>query len=322
MIGIYKYSKILLDKEPFFTLKKTTYSKFSSFKNEDEKLKYLSEIIIFNLRCVLENLNHCKSHGIKHYSLPFDIFPLIYDKRAKINLEILPNYNKIINLLYEIGNKSAVLNISLSVYLGKNVYLAHEEESVCLNSVSILNFWGWVFNALGLAQDHSSPIIINPNINKIESIEESLNKFFNFFISCDSSARNRVVIQNEKKGFWNCKNVNEYFINHLKFKYSFSFPISYNYFFDCINPSFDNNNKIIDIKKWFVKFYSSWNCVPIFYWSHSYRKNSESLCKTIKKNPKDFGSEVVWILDCKEKDKGFKHLLKQSWNSINQELSY
>ena len=94
----------------------------------------------------------------------------------------------------------------------------------------------------------------------------------------------------------------------MKHNYNFYFPLTLDNLHDKCNPSKNESGDIIPYKDWFLKFYSTWNCVPVFHWSES-DDNSFKHGDNITVAPEDFGLDCIYECEVKNKDKGFMHLL-------------
>ena len=307
-LGLVCISELLRDKNPELAFKTMTRTQFLKKKREDSILE-LSRRIAHNLTVTIETIKHCHEVGIKHYRLSCKIFPLITDPTLNLSVESLPNYATILSRMNEIGRTAKTLNISISIHPDQFVVLGSDSDDTCDKSVRELNFHAWVLDVCGLPQDHHCPINIHPSLSNFESPELFVRKFVLNFFKCDIGVRSRLVVENEDKGFWNCANLYEYFVNYVRHTYNFHFPLTFDNLHDEANPSFDQEGKIIPIDKWFIKFYQTWSVQPVFHWSEADFGTKRNHATKISKAPQDFGLDVVWEVEEKVKDKGFQHLL-------------
>jgi UV DNA damage endonuclease len=306
-LGLVCISELLRQKSPELAFKTMTRTQFLKKKRE-ESILILSQRIAHNLTVTIETIRHCKKVGIKHYRLSCKLFPLITDPTLHLSVDSLPNHPTIIQRLSEIGRVAKELGIRISIHPDQFVVLGSDSDDVCAKSIVELNFHAWVLDACGLPQNYECPINIHPSLSKFESAEVFVKKFVLNFFQCDMGVRNRLVIENEDKGFWNCNNLHEYFYSHMRQTYNFHFPLTLDNLHDKCNPSIDSNGNIIPYEKHFMKFYSTWPVEPVFHWSES-DDNTLKHAKTVKTPPVDLGLDCIYEMEYKNKDKGFAHLL-------------
>ncbi len=312
-LGLVCISELLRDKSPELKFKTITRAQFNK-KDRKESIRILSERIAHNIRVTIETIKHCKEVGIKRYRLSCKLFPLLTDPTLKIQVEELPNHENIVSLLSQVGRTANLLEVNLSIHPDQFVVLGSNKDSVCEKSITELNFHAWVLDMCGMPQDYTCPINIHPSLSNFESPEKFINKLMNNFFRCDTGVKKRLVFENEDKGFWNCANLYEYFHQYMKHNFNFAFPLTFDNLHDEANPSLDEKGEKINISKWFLKFYSTWNVEPVFHWSQAAEGTVRNHCKNLTKDPIDFGLDVTWEIEVKGKDKGFKHLLKKYRN--------
>ena len=160
-----------------------------------------------------------------------------------------------------------------------------------------------------MPQNYTCPINIHPSLSKFENPETFVKKFVMNFFQCDIGVRNRLVLENEDKGFWNCNHLYEYFYLFMKTAFTFHFPLTLDNLHDECNPSYDSNGKIIPYNSHFMKFYQTWPVTPVFHWSEGINGSLKHADK-ITIAPPDLGLDCVYEMEVKKKDKGFIHLLK------------
>ena len=305
--GLVCISNTLREADPDMAFKVMTRTQF--LKMEREKgILLLSDRIFHNLNVTAETLKQCAKIGIKHYRISCKLFPLVTDPTLKIFFEEFPNLDRISQKLAEVGQIAKSLGISMSCHPDQFVVLGSNSDDVCKKSIDELNFHAWVMDQMGLPQGYAAPINIHPSLSKFESPEKFVEKFVRNFFACDIGVRNRLVLENEHHAFWNCSNLYKYFHSYMKHNYNFYFPLTLDNLHDKCNPSKDQNGNVIPYKDWFLKFYSTWNCVPTFHWSES-DDNSFKHGKKVVNNPPDYGLDCTYEMEYKDKDNAFKHLL-------------
>jgi UV DNA damage endonuclease len=313
-LGLVCISELLRQKSPELAFKTMTRTQFLK-KPREESILELSKRISHNLDVTLETIKHCKEVGIKHYRLSCKLFPLLTDKTLELDLELFPNKNPLMKKMQEIGETAQVLNISISIHPDQFVVLGSDSDEVCANSVRELNFHGYILNCMGMADSYKCPINIHPSLSNFESPEKFMNKLVNNFFKCDIGVRNRLVFENEDKGFWNCNNLYEYFHDYMKMNFHFNFPLTFDNLHDKANPSYDSQGNVIPIDKQFLKFYGTWPVEPVFHWSEAEEGTKRNHAQKLSNPPQDFGLDVTWEIEVKGKDKAFVHFIKSKHNT-------
>ena len=280
-------------------------------KDRSESIQILSERIAHNIRVTIETIKHCKEVKIKHYRISCKLLPLLTDPTLNIQLEELPNYENIVSLLSEVGRTAQFLDISLSIHPDQFVVLGSNKDNVCENSIRELNFHSWLLDMCGMPQDYTCPINIHPSLSNFESPEKFIDKLMRNFFQCDQGVKKRLVFENEDKGFWNCSNLYEYFHNYMKHAYNFAFPLTFDNLHNQANPSLDSDGNETSMSSWFIKFYQTWPSEPVFHWSEAAEGTVRNHARKLTIPPQDFGLDVTWEIEVKDKDKGFEHLLNK-----------
>lgn len=305
-LGLVCISELLRQKRPELAFKTMTRTYF--LKGErDERIRDLSSRILHNLLVTGETIKHCASIGIHHYRLSCCLFPLLTDQTLKLDIVAFPNYSVIQNRLRDIGRTAKQCKVSLSIHPDQFVILGSDKDDVCLRSVNELNFHSWVLDTIGAAQDHSCPINIHPGFSGFESAEKFIDKTIKYFRMCDVGVRSRLVFENEDKGFWNCHNLFEYFQNYAQSAHGIRFGLTLDNLHHSCNPSVINGVSM-PYEHYFLKFYNTWNSVPVYHWSEGVdgtRKHAAKLTTT----PPDLGFDAIYEVEVKDKDAGFVHLL-------------
>ena len=308
--GLVCISELLRDKNPELAFKTMTRAQFLK-KGRDESIQELSRRISHNLTVTIETIKHCKEIGIKHYRLSCKLFPLVTDPTLKIQVDLLPYWSILEQKLAEIGRTAKECGITLSIHPDQFVVIASESDDICDKSVNELNFHSWILDMLKMPQDYTCPINIHPALSNFESPEKFMQKLVRNFFRCDIGVRNRLVFENEDKGFWNCANIYEYFHNYMKHTYNFHFPLTLDNLHNEANPSYDPEGKPISLEKFFLKFYQTWPVTPTFHWSEAEEGKKRNHAHILQKAPIDFGLDVTWEIEIKGKDKGFIHHIKR-----------
>lgn len=307
--GLVCISNTLRDKDPEMAFKTMTRTQFLKMERRAAVFE-LSSRILHNLNVTYETLKQCFELGIQHYRISCKLFPLMTEPNLKLNVAEFLNCEKIIQRLSDIGSLAKQLGISMSCHPDQFVVLGSNSDDICNKSIVELNFHAWVMDSMGLPQNYSAPINIHPSLSKFESPEKFVDKFIRNFFQCDVGVRNRMVIENEDKGFWSCGNLYKYFHAYMKNNYNFHFPLTLDNLHDACNPTKNEVGEIIPYKDHYFKFYSTWNVVPVFHWSEGIGK-TKNHADNITSIPADFGLDCIYECEVKNKDKGFMHLLPE-----------
>lgn len=305
--GLVCISETLRDENPDMAFKTMTRTQFLK-KPRNVSVLDLSSRILHNLNVTIATLHQCNKLGIKHYRISCKLFPLMTEPNLKISLNEFLNQEILIQKLKEIGQVALGYGISMSCHPDQFVVLGSNSDDICEKSIVELNFHSWVMDSMGLSQDYNAPINIHPSLSKFESPEKFVDKFIRNFFRCDVGVRNRLVLENEDKGFWNCKNLYTYFHLYMKSHYNFHFPLTLDNLHDSYNPSKNESSEIISYKDHYMKFYATWPVIPVFHWSEGIDKSSRH-ADNLSVAPPDIGLDCVYECEVKAKDKGFLNFL-------------
>lgn len=306
-LGLVCISQTLRDENPDMVFKTMTRAQFCK-KPRNTSLLELSSRILHNLIVTVETIKQCHKIGIKHYRISCKLFPLLTEPNLKISLAEFLNQELIIAKLREIGETSKRLGISLSCHPDQFVVLGSNSDEICTKSIQELNFHSWVLDTIGAPQDYTCPINIHPSLSKFESPEKFVDKFIKNFFQCDVGVRNRLVLENEDKAFWNAKNLYAYFHLYMKAHYNFHFPLTLDNLHDQCNPAKNENGEAIPYKDHYLKFYATWPVTPVFHWSEGI-ENSNKHADELTVAPPDIGVDCIYECEVKAKDKGFLKFL-------------
>jgi UV DNA damage endonuclease len=308
--GLVCISELLRDKNPDLAFKTMTRAQFLK-KDKDSSIQELSRRISHNLTVTIETIKHCKEVGIKHYRLSCKLFPLITDPTLKLQADLLPYWGVLEQKLIEIGRVARELNISLSIHPDQFVVIASDSDDVCAKSIAELNFHAWLLDVMRIPQDYTCPMNIHPSLSNFSSPEAFMHKLIINFFRCDVGVRNRLVFENEDKGFWTAQNLYEYFHSYIKQQYNFYFPLTFDNLHDDANPSLDSNGQRVSFEKLFMKYYQTWPVTPVFHWSEAEVGTKRNHAKSLTTRPPDMGLDITWEMEIKGKDKAFIHLVKR-----------
>jgi len=161
---------------------------------ESKGLNYVSELTILNLKDTLEVLKHNLRHRIYVYRLSSDSFPWM----SEYEISSLPNFNKILNLLKQIGDYAKNNNMRLTYHCGPYTVIGSETESVVKKSIKDINQHGEIMDYMGL--DQTPYYSINIHINTTQPTKKlAAERFCSNFLKLNEGAKKRLTVENDDK---------------------------------------------------------------------------------------------------------------------------
>jgi UV DNA damage endonuclease len=277
--------------------------------------------ILHNLQFVKQTLKHCAINDIFHYRLSSKLFPLITDTTLNLSIEHFDNFNSIKDELQQIGEIAKEHGITISIHPDQFNVLASKRSDVVQKTIRELNFHAKIMDMIGLPQSYASPINIHPSVTihkstqtpetNDESLREIVDKFYEGFKQCDKGVRERLVVENEDKGCWNCANLFMYFHNYCGTKYGHFFPLTYDNLHDYCNPSLLQEEKVTQEQN-VQAFSGTWKKdVPVFHYSWGREDKFRSHADFAAENIPDYDMEITWECELKQKDYAIEQL--QNW---------
>jgi UV DNA damage endonuclease len=164
-------------------------------KTFNEKgLTYVSELAILNLKDCLRVLKYNLRNNILVYRMSSDMFPWF----THYNFTDLPNWDKMVIIMREIGDFVLENNIRVGFHPGPYCVIASEKEHVAANSIDELNKHAEMLDYMGLPINHFYSINIHLNTTQ-PTLEESAERFCNRFQLLSDSAKSRLTVENDDK---------------------------------------------------------------------------------------------------------------------------
>lgn len=253
-----------------------------------------------NLEVLDKTLAHCVESGISHYRLSSSMFPLVGDPTLGLGLEFLEEIG-VADKLRNIRARNK--NITLASHPSHFTILPSLNPSTVSSAIFDLEMHAWMHDALDLPRDYSNPINIHVGISSYDPAAIR-NNFKRAFEGLSEGVRNRLVLENDDKGFWNCGNLNEYFGD--------MFPLTFDNLHHEINEGNNNHQYWIDIyaNKWTDRGFT-----PVFHWSEggangkarSHADYFSHVPEFIKLN-----KDIIFECEVKAKDKAVAKVLNFS----------
>jgi len=246
ILGLTCISEQLKDKDKkeysFRTMTRKRFNDLCVSIGRDEAIKELSSRILHNVVVTESIVYHCAKSNIGHYRVSSALFPLVTDETLEIDLEELPDIEKINQGLRQVGIVAKTLGISMGSHPDQFNVLASTNTYAVRRTIRELNFQASVLDKMGLAQDHTAPMNIHVNYTPKmdESLEIVATRFFRNLAMCNSGVYNRLTIENEDKGFFNVDNCIK-FSDYLFETHKVNIPVCYDNLHDYCNPSEDRS---------------------------------------------------------------------------------
>jgi len=294
--------------------------KHSDGKNNFSAETLLEQRILHNLKITSKILKHCAINDIFHYRLSSKLFPLITDTTLNLSIEQFDNYSQIKEELQQIGKIAKEHGITISIHPDQFNVLASKRSDVVQKTIRELNFHAKIMDIIGLPQSYAAPINIHPSVTihksketeetDDEGLREIVDKFYEGFKQCDEGVRERLVVENEDKGCWNCANLFMYFHNYCGTKHGHFFPLTYDNLHDYCNPSSFQEERVTQEQN-VQAFAGTWKKdVPVFHYSWG-NDDSRTHADFAAENIPDYDMEITWECELKQKDYAIEQL--QNW---------
>ena len=304
-LGLVCISEVLKERDKV-SFKLLTRKRFLEL-GEEKGLKTLEDRCLHNLRQTIKILNYCAEVDISHYRISGGLFPLLTDATLNLRIEDFFNYDEILSACTEIGKTAKNHEISLSTHPDQYNVLASPQKRVRENTIKELNFQAKILDLMGQPQDYHCPMNIHVSCSaktgKKEELEGVVDRFYEAFSRCDEGVRNRLVLENEHQGSWNCMNMVIYFYNYCGTKYGHFFPLTYDNNHDFNSPSKYNGDSITILQN-IEAFEQTWpeQYRPVFHWSWGKQENFRHHADYAEKSPPSYKREIMWELETKKKD--------------------
>jgi len=291
-LGLVCISEILRSKEKLHSRAMTR----KRFLTEDRAVSMveLSARIAHNVLVLSKTIQTCHENGIGHLRVSSSIFPLVTDETLKLSYEDLPDIDSIISGLGKAGDLARQYDITLSCHPSQFNVLASLSEDTIRRSILQLNHESQVLDWLGCKSDYSSPMCLH--LNRSPGVEEFTTQYFDRFCEgfwrCSKGVQNRLVLENEDKGYWSCENLYNTFNGFI--------PFVYDNLHDQCNPS-----SIPYSDQWAKLFKGTWGVhTPVFHWSEGIDgSNKHADYFTHVPAVVQLNKDVTWECEVKSKDK-------------------
>jgi UV DNA damage endonuclease len=157
-------------------------------------ISYASELALQNSRDLFEILKWNVANNIKLFRISSDMFPWA----SEYNLEDLPDYNKISNILKGCGTYAKENGLRINSHPGPFNVLVSPNPKVVQNTIIDLELHGKVFDMMGLSKTPYNNINIHCNGVYGDKIS-AMDRFCENFEKLSDSVKKRLTIENDDK---------------------------------------------------------------------------------------------------------------------------
>jgi UV DNA damage endonuclease len=292
-LGLVCISEILKKKDKSLAFKTMTRKRFLEL-GRDVALVELSSRILHNCQLTKQIILHCAANGISHYRISSCLAPLVTDSTLNISYSDLPDMSAIESALADVGATAQRSGISISAHPDQFNVLTSYNADVVDRSIKELNHQAYVLDLMKLPQNYSAPMCLHLNLSpdfKKENLASYVDRFVSALFSCSTSVQNRLVLENEDKGFWNCQNLYESFGKLI--------PLVFDNLHDLCNQSDTDQHSLLKL------FKSTWGShIPVMHWSEGLPDKPRSHAEFASHVPAvvSMNNDCVWEFELKGKD--------------------
>jgi UV DNA damage endonuclease len=157
-------------------------------------IAYASELGLQNARDLFEIIKWNVKNGIKIFRISSDVFPW----GSEYNLEDLPDYTKIANVLKGCGTYAKQNGLRITSHPGPFNVLTSPNPKVVENTIKDLELHGKVFDLLGLELSPYNKINIHCN-GVYGDKQSAMDRFCENFEKLSDSVKKRLTVENDDK---------------------------------------------------------------------------------------------------------------------------
>ena len=157
-------------------------------------IAYASELALDNVRDLFEIIKWNVKNGIKVFRTSSDMFPWA----SEYNVEDMPDYNKIANILKGCGTYAKQNGLRITSHPGPFNVLVSPNPKVVQNTITDLELHGKVFDMMGLELSPYNKINIHCNGVYGDKIA-AMDRFCENFEKLSDSVKKRLTVENDDK---------------------------------------------------------------------------------------------------------------------------
>ena len=270
---------------------------------EEKGMKYVSELVLLNVKDLCKILYWNHEHGIGMYRMSSDMFPWM----SEYELKDLSDFLEIKEILEDCGTFAKSTGQRITFHPSPYGVLASLNESVVVKALKELEQHAEIMDLMDLERSHVNPINIHVNTTK-PSKEEAAGRFCENFSLLSESVRSRLVVEiDDKKSQYT--SVDLFNLIHKKI----GIPVTFDYLHNFCNPPELTEEESLCL------CLSTWpkGVSPLTHYSESRKifedQNSKELAHTdwIYNRIETYGKSFDIELEVKMKDKALLKYIKE-----------
>ena len=265
-------------------------------------IEYASELALENVRDLFEIIKWNVKNNIKVFRISSDIFPW----GSEYNLEDLPDYNKISNILKGCGVYAKQNGLRIGSHPGPFNVLVSPNSKVVENTFKDLELHGKVFDLLGLELSPYNKINIHCNGVYGDKIA-AMDRFCENFMKLSDSVRKRLTVENDDKA--SMYSVKDLMYIHNKINIPIVFDYHHHMF--CTGDLSEEEALRLAVSTW-------GNITPVVHYSESKALHEENNklkpqahSDYIKSLPNTYGLDVDIMVEAKAKELAILPFIKK-----------
>lgn len=167
-----------------------------------EALSIVSKRTLNNVIVTRKIIEYCGKRNW-NYRISSDLFPLATLPEANLSLNVLPDYNLILQEFKIASDIIKKYNVRCSTHPDQFVVPASGNPGVSAKSIIELTKHATMMDLFGLPQSYDAPINIHMNCYKGD-LQEIANRFISVYNNLPINVKSRLVLENEDKlNSWN-----------------------------------------------------------------------------------------------------------------------
>lgn len=206
-------------------------------KTFDSKgLSYVSELVLQNIRDLIEVVKWNHRNGINFYRMSSDMFPWM----SEYEFSDLPDYDKIKTLLSGVGKLAQKYHQRLTFHPGPFNVLASPSDNVVAKTIVELNKHSQIMDLIGLSTTPYNKI--NIHVGGVYGDKQSaLQRWVDNFDLLDDNTKSRMTVENDDK-------TSAYTVRDLMFIHEHtSIPIVFDYHHHTCHPDGMSHQEALEL---------------------------------------------------------------------------
>ena len=277
-----------------------TKTRFLALERKDA-LSIVSKRTLNNVIVTRKTIEFCGKHNW-NYRISSDLFPLATLPEANLSLNVLPDYNLILQEFKIASDIIKKYNVRCSTHPDQFVVPASGNPSVSAKSIVELTNHATMMDLFGLPQSYDAPINIHMNCYKGD-LQEIANRFISVYNNLPINVKSRLVLENEDKpNSWNVQQLYDFIYTKT------GIPITYDNLHHRCNPGKLSAKDAVMLAK------STWPNRSLFHFSDNdlTNKNPRAHGDYVRELPTEYvGLDVDFEFEFKAKDYALERFEKE-----------